>query len=86
MGFISKSHLRFRISLKQGEKVSLDDQKKPCSWTSDPINALGVDAVGRPGDSRIPGTNIWAEKPNLRANEVIMNERQSAGMRGVPNA
>ena len=82
LGFISKSLLRFRVSLYLDDKLARDKHGKSCQWLSDSINALGLES-GSGRSRRIPGTQLRADKAELRGSEIDLNSRQSAGLRSM---
>ena len=61
LNFISKTILKFRVTVYQEDRVATDKSKNPCQWTSDSVNALGLDS-GPGRGRRIPGTYITADK------------------------
>jgi hypothetical protein len=63
LNFLSKSTLKFIVSIQEGQKLALDDRGANCLWTSEAISGLKGDRVSESGAGRvrIPGTNIRAD-------------------------
>ena len=78
IGVLSKSHLKFQVAIQQETRTALDRQGNKCSWVSEPVNAFGLE-MNTGKSRRIPGTQIRADKAELRPSDIDSIARQSAG-------
>lgn len=69
INFISKSMLKFRVTIFQSENIANDKYNNPCQWTSEYVNALGLNSASDRG-RRIPGTYIRTGKNDLQGSEI----------------
>ncbi|CAG9322879.1 unnamed protein product [Blepharisma stoltei] len=83
LNFLSKSHLKFQVTIQEDEKVAKDSNGNDCRWSSEIVNALADDPSPSPsiGNKRIPGTKIWADKSKLKASDINNNAMQNAALR-----
>lgn len=82
LSFITKSHIRFQVTLQLESQIAVDREKNRCTWVSEPVNAFGTGTGSGPSKTkRIPGTHIRAGNADLRASDIDSNARASAGMR-----
>lgn len=82
LNFLSKSHIRFQVTIQEDDKIATDSLGRECRWMSDVLNALATDVVAARGNRRIPGTKVFADKTNLKASDIEFNAMQNAGYRG----
>ncbi|CAG9315098.1 unnamed protein product [Blepharisma stoltei] len=79
VGFLSRSVLKFQITIQEGERIVVDKNGKNCRWISDPINTLDTDVIGRLSSNRQSGNRSVAMTP---ADE---RSRLASGSRGNMN-
>jgi hypothetical protein len=61
LGFISKNHLKFKVSVYVDDKLALDRSKQNCQWISQSVNPLSLGS-GSSKTRRIPGTQVRVDK------------------------
>ena len=81
LGLLSKSYIKFQVTIQQESAIASDKQGSKCRWISDPVNAFGLE-MNTGKTRRIPGTHIRADKAELKPSDIDSIARQSAGMRG----